>query len=100
MTGSGILVNKAFVDCLVDQRNGRVKQLGALCLVRMRQSISQALDLSAELASITSVDQVPLFVLSNPFFCRFMICHSIKNKKTYLITNFTLYALTKKLSSD
>ncbi len=68
MTGSGILVNKPFVDCLVDQRNRRVKQLGALSLVRMRQSTSQALDLSAKLASVASVDQVPLFVLSNPFF--------------------------------
>ena len=56
MTGSGILVNKAFVDGLVNQRNGWVKQLGALCLVRMRQSTSQALDLSAKLASVASVD--------------------------------------------
>jgi hypothetical protein len=69
VTGSGILVNKPFIDCLVDQRNGRVKQLRALSLVRVRQSISQALYLSAELASVASVDQVPLFVLSNPFFC-------------------------------
>ena len=66
--GSGIPVYKPFIDRLVDKRNCRIEQLGALGLVRCRKSATQTFDLRSQLASVASVDQVPFLVLTNPLF--------------------------------
>jgi hypothetical protein len=69
MTGSRVSVDKALVYRFVDQRYRRIKQACALLFVRARKSTPQAFDLRAKLASIAAIDQITLFVLTDPFFC-------------------------------
>ena len=70
-----VLVDQAFVYSFVDKRDSRVQQLVAAILVVRGESCSKAFDLRAQFAAVTSVDLVAFNILSNAFFCRFMICH-------------------------
>ena len=75
VSGSRVLVDQAFVNRLVDERNRRVQQFVAAILIMSSQCRAKNLDLRAQLAAITSIDLVAFRILSHAFFCRFMICH-------------------------
>ena len=66
---SGVLVDKTFVDRLVDKGNCRTQQFITTILIMRRQSRAQTLDLCAQFAAITSIDLVAFCILSNAFFC-------------------------------
>lgn len=69
VTGGGVPMDNAFVDRLIDKRDGRRKEFAALLLVMTGQRGPQFLDLRPELAAVTTVDLVPLYVLPDAFFC-------------------------------
>jgi hypothetical protein len=71
----GVLMNKALVNGFVNQRNGRTERLAAQLLIVMSDSAPKSFDLGPKLTPVTPVDRIPLFRLSDPFFCRFVICH-------------------------
>lgn len=75
MTGSGISVDKSFVNRLIYKRNRWVEQVRTAGFVARCDGGSQSLDLSPKFASVAAVVRVPFFVLPNSLFCRFMICH-------------------------
>ena len=66
--GSGVLMNDAFVDHLVDERDGRVQKFRAASFVAVAESSAELFDLRSQLAAVGAVDRVALDVLTDPFF--------------------------------
>jgi hypothetical protein len=64
-----------FIYSFVYKRNGRIEQLAAGVLIVPGDRRSKLLYLGAKPAPIAAVDLIPLDVLSNSLFSRFMICH-------------------------
>jgi hypothetical protein len=75
VAGRRILMDKAFIDGLVDQRNCRTQRFGAHLFIAVGDRASQTFDLGPKFAAIAAVDRIPFRRLSNSLFCRFMICH-------------------------
>ena len=72
---SRVLVDQALVHSFVDKRDSRVQQFAAAILIVRGECRAKTLDLRAQLAAVTSIDLVAFNILSNAFFCRFVICH-------------------------
>ena len=72
---SRVLVDQALVHGFVDKRDSGIQQFVAAVLIVRGERRAKTFDLRAQLAAVTSIDLVAFNVLSNAFFCRFMICH-------------------------
>ena len=75
MTGSRIFVQHAFIDGLIDQRDGREQKLLAFIAGSARNGRAKVFDGRAQLAAIAAVDVTALFVLTDALFSGFMIRH-------------------------
>lgn len=64
-----VLVNDAFVDRFIDQRDCWIEKLNASIFVATGDCGAQLLDRSAQFAAVTAVDLVALGILPNAFFC-------------------------------
>lgn len=75
---TGVLMDQALVDGLIDRRDRRIQKFVARAAVAGRYRRAKPLDLRSQLASIAAVYRVPPGILPVTFFCRSMICHVTK----------------------
>jgi hypothetical protein len=68
VTGRRILMNNAFVDRLIDRRDGRVQQFYTLGLIMTGEGSAEFLDLCAQTRAVAAVDRIALSILSDAFF--------------------------------